>query len=548
MDGKAEPIYVATDMWEKIILNLLSNALKFTRSGEIRVSVRRIDKGAELVVSDTGIGIPTEYLPRLFERFFRVKCPEEKDGIGDVQPFRSQEGSGIGLPLIKELVAMHGGTISVESTVGKGSDFRVFIPSGCTHLPPDHVRKLEGATTNLDSREISEATRGWIACTECAYDAQKICGHAPEDTSTGKDKSKHLVEDFGCVADTHHRPRILVVDDNADALRYISSLLQPFAKVFTAADGSVALSTATPSSKDAVRRGLDLVLSDVMMPVMDGFALLRALRDNPLTASIPVILLSARAGQEAAVEGLQRGADDYLVKPFVAAELIAKVKSAIRLSRLRKQLIDAERRDIERRHLVATLLERIRAGTINVRQIISEAVRDLSSVVSATRIVLCEVLKESGSCRDSRGTGERCASSSSQPQEDTTYRFTVTYEHVNSDHQSPSASSPAAGIPMEEVEQILSRSWTLSGIGPNALSVKCAVTKEARSKLLSHCSSQLSRSVYEANIFTIEVQDCLWGVLHCLCPEYVSFFIYFTFPIFPKPYSCPLCTQALTGA
>ncbi|HKT49095.1 MAG TPA: PAS domain S-box protein, partial [Candidatus Angelobacter sp.] len=320
-----EPIYVDRDMWEKIVLNLLSNAFKFTFDGGIQVQLQ--DKGdhVELAVNDTGTGIPEGELSRLFERFYRV---EGAHG-------RTFEGSGVGLALVQELVKLHGGAVTVESAVGKGSTFRVSIPKGNGHLPQEHI-DAGGDRASADSNPrrtnsyVSEALR-WIpnrleqpteSPTEEVAPAQ---GETPVDTQ-------------GLATE---RPAILLADDNSDMRDYVRKLLEEHYRVMAVNNGLEALQVLEKSSPD-------LILSDVMMPGLDGFGLLRAVRGNPATASTPVIFLSARAGEEAKMEGRDAGADDYLIKPFSARELLARVGAQIRLKRMREEA-DARVRENEKR-------------------------------------------------------------------------------------------------------------------------------------------------------------------------------------------------------
>jgi signal transduction histidine kinase/DNA-binding response OmpR family regulator len=296
-----EPVYIDQDMWEKIVLNLLSNALKFTTAGEIAVRLRMEPGGVRLEVQDTGAGIAAADLPRIFERFHRVR---ERRG-------RTHEGSGIGLALVQELVRLHGGQIEVASVVDQGSTFRVTLPRGRAHLPPAQVRT---------ARERPPSPIG-----PAAYVAEAL-RWLPADTAAGA---------------RGRGARIVVADDNADMRDYVTRLLGQGWRVEAVADGGAAL--------EAVRRELpDLVISDVMMPGLDGFALLHALRADPRTKSVPVVLLSARAGEEARVEGLQAGADDYLVKPFSGRELLARVESMLLLTRVRREAETAVRASEER--------------------------------------------------------------------------------------------------------------------------------------------------------------------------------------------------------
>ena len=300
--------FVDASMWERIILNLLSNALKFTFTGSISLTLRSLDGRAVLEVSDTGIGIPPEELPRMFERFHRVMGARA----------RSHEGSGIGLALVSELVKLHGGTVSVTSAVGAGSSFRVEIPLGSAHLPHDHLQTTaRPAHAPTSAAYVQEAMR-WLPA----------IGEAPEADSTIGRAAGMARSDF----------RVLVVDDNADMRDYVTRLLASSWRVSSAANGREALRLIEHHRPD-------LVLTDVMMPELDGFGLLRALKSHDHTRHIPVIMLSARAGEEARSEGIEAGADDYLAKPFAGRELIARVALHLQLS-AQRALLHGERQKL----------------------------------------------------------------------------------------------------------------------------------------------------------------------------------------------------------
>jgi len=296
----AEPVYVDPTQWEKITLNLISNAFKFTWRGEIAVGLRSHGDHVTLTVRDTGNGIPTHELPRIFERFHRV---EGATG-------RSFEGTGIGLSLVEELVKLHGGSVRVSSVEGRGSTFEVSLPTGSAHLPAGRVADGAAAPTAAGAAPyVLEASR-WIG-PEAQIEEEPLPIPAP--ASSGREGA-----------------RVLVVDDNADMREYLARLLATRWRVEVFADGAAALASARAQPPD-------LVLSDVMMPGLDGFGLLRALRAHAETSQVPVVLLSARAGEEALLEGLETGADDYLVKPFAARELLARVQTHLDLARLRRE-------------------------------------------------------------------------------------------------------------------------------------------------------------------------------------------------------------------
>ncbi|MDQ0486154.1 SpoIIE family protein phosphatase [Streptomyces sp. SID8376] len=302
-----EPVHVDRTLWEKVILNLLSNALKFTFEGTVRVTVRRSGPHAVVTVADTGTGVPEAEMPRLFERFHRIENARS----------RSNEGSGIGLALVRELVGLHGGTIDAASTEGEGTAFTVRVPFGTAHLPEGSVVSEPAAVRASATADpyVHEALRWLPVSPEGAAD-----GDGPEGTEAAP---------LGTDAGPARSARVLVADDNADMREYLTRILTAGGYEVTAVtDGVEALDAAR-------RRTPDLVVSDVMMPRLDGLELVSRLRGDSRTASVPVLLLSARAGQEASIEGLRAGADDYLVKPFAAAELLARVRANVELARLR---------------------------------------------------------------------------------------------------------------------------------------------------------------------------------------------------------------------
>jgi signal transduction histidine kinase/ActR/RegA family two-component response regulator len=288
-----EPLFVDRDMWEKVVLNLLSNAFKFTLAGEIEVRLEDVGTAARLTVRDTGAGIPDEHLPHLFERFHRVENT----------PARSLEGSGIGLPLVQQLVRMHGGTVGVQSALGRGSTFTVEIPKGNGHLPADRIgAEPIGVPTALSAGHYVEEALAWL----------------PSETEAEPVQSMPSAPPWSVRAAGAAKARILLADDNADMRAYLQRLLGRWYEVEMVADGRAALSALEG-------RPPDLVLADVMMPHIDGLSLLANIRANPRLHHLPFVLLSARAGEDARVEGIDAGADDYLVKPFSARELLARI-------------------------------------------------------------------------------------------------------------------------------------------------------------------------------------------------------------------------------
>ena len=304
-------IYVDREMWEKIVFNLLSNALKFTFNGKIEVALEETPEAVKLHVRDTGTGIPASELPHVFERFHRVKGARG----------RTFEGSGIGLALVRELAVLHGGAADVVSVPEQGSIFTVTIPRGKDHLPADRIGSARALSrTSVQAQAYIHQALDWVPELPSEIEVSPIATPV-----SGGESSK--------------RPRIVLADDNADMREYVRRLLADKYEVEAVNDGKAAL--------DEVRRERpDIVLTDVMMPVLDGFGLLKELRGTDGMATIPVILLSARAGEESRVEGIAAGADDYLIKPFSARELAARVETHLKLSGIRT---DAESRIRQRK-------------------------------------------------------------------------------------------------------------------------------------------------------------------------------------------------------
>ncbi|MEJ0019616.1 MAG: ATP-binding protein [Acetobacteraceae bacterium] len=322
------PVYIDADMWERVVLNLVSNAFKYTLAGGIAVHVRPVGvDAAELLVSDTGVGIPAAELPRIFDRFHRIEG----------QVGRTMEGTGIGLALVSELVRLHGGRIEVRSNVGVGTDVSITLPFGDSHLPAERVSQSEGrvvAEGVAAASFVAEAMR-WLPQS----------GRGRDVDQPALDPVASLVGTADTPADVADRPRVLLADDNPDMRDYVQRLLGAVYDVAVVEDGEAALRAMR-------ERRPDLLLSDVMMPRLDGFALLKAMRADPALRDLPVILLSARAGDEAQVEGLDAGADDYLVKPFAARELLARVRSNLQLARIRQEAADQARDEARRLELL----------------------------------------------------------------------------------------------------------------------------------------------------------------------------------------------------
>jgi signal transduction histidine kinase/ligand-binding sensor domain-containing protein/DNA-binding response OmpR family regulator len=287
-------IYCDKEMLEKILNNLLSNAFKFTPAGgKVTVQIAHltspIPHHVSLSVADTGIGIPANQLDKVFDRFYQV----------DASQTREHEGSGLGLALVKELVELHHGTIQVQSEVGRGATFTVRFPLGRSHLKDDEI---------VDVSVSAKSTPHGVH----VADADKPVGEAREETESEKPNGE--------------KPIVLIVEDNADVRGYIKDYLVPAYHVKEARDGAEGIETALEVIPD-------LIISDVMMPKKDGYEVCKILKRDEKTSHIPIILLTAKAAIENKIEGLEIGADDYLIKPFEPKELLARVKNLIDLRR-----------------------------------------------------------------------------------------------------------------------------------------------------------------------------------------------------------------------
>jgi len=290
------PARVDVGMWEKIVLNLVSNAFKFTFEGGITVALEQHGMQAKLSVADTGTGIAPGDLDKVFQRFQRVEGARS----------RSYEGSGIGLALVRDLVELQGGSIALESQPGRGTTFTVTLPLVASDAVAQDLPAAPG--TRALAAFTSEAAR-WLG--EDARPPQPESAAAP-----------------AAAPDLAGAARVLVADDNADMRDYLARLLGQHWQVLLAANGVDAYETAR-------RERPDVIVSDVMMPVLDGFGLIARLRADPELAETPVVLVSARAGEEARIEGMEAGADDYLVKPFAARELLTRIDSQLMRARVR---------------------------------------------------------------------------------------------------------------------------------------------------------------------------------------------------------------------
>ena len=302
-------VYLDKEKIEKVIINVLSNAFKFTpEGGRIEVTVQANPssfpplvkrawpegrgelKGGyvEIKISDTGIGIPNEKIPKIFDRFYQV----------DGSHTREQEGTGIGLSLTKELVELHRGKIEVESEEGKGTTFTIVIPLGKEHLKPEEI-------CDEDKEK------------ECEKERERI-DLGFEEFINGNETDKIEIE----LSEKLELPLLLIVEDNSDVRNYIKNNLNQDYKILEAVDGEVGWNKS-------IQQIPDLIVSDVMMPKMDGFKLCEKLKTDERTSHIPVILLTAKAASSDKIEGFETGADDYIMKPFEPNELKSRIKNLI---------------------------------------------------------------------------------------------------------------------------------------------------------------------------------------------------------------------------
>jgi signal transduction histidine kinase/class 3 adenylate cyclase/CheY-like chemotaxis protein len=285
-------LYVDRERLDRVLVNLLSNALKFTHEGIIQVATERVESGVRITVADTGVGIEPDELPHIFDRFRQAE-----GGAA-----REYAGTGIGLALVKEIAELHGGEVSAHSSPGKGSAFRVTIPLGKAHLNP---------------ASISDAPEGVepVAASFPAFLLQEAAGT--------EDDAEETNAATAAAFDATKRV-VIYAEDNADLRRYVRDLLAQHYNVFVAPDGRAALELAREHPPD-------LILTDLMMPHATGRELLEAVRSDEALSAIPVILLTARAGLDARIESLDAGADDFLAKPFDEGELLARIRSLLRI-------------------------------------------------------------------------------------------------------------------------------------------------------------------------------------------------------------------------
>jgi len=315
LKGLTEPVAMEADsrQLKKVLYNLLSNAFKFSdpQTGQVWIRLASKDHFIELDVEDNGIGIPRDQVALIFDRFTQVEGGAT----------RRYEGSGIGLALVKEIVALHGGTIAVESDVGRGSIFTITLPRG--NVARDHVFAVPEEEDDQTFFPLRSA-------------------------------EKQEGEALGLPTSKLNAPLVLVVDDNADMRSYVERILRKDYRIVLAKDGAEAFEIAQ-------RVRPELIVTDVMMPKMSGHDLLQAVRNDTGLRSVPVIFLTARAGTEARIESLDAGADDYLSKPFDELELLARVGNLIRTRAQERELVQLQKEKVSR-FLPPNLAEMIMSG------------------------------------------------------------------------------------------------------------------------------------------------------------------------------------------
>jgi signal transduction histidine kinase len=356
---------------EIVLTNLVSNALKFTpKGGSIFIGVRDLDDGVEVTVRDTGVGIPEEDLPRVFERFFQVN-PTDR---------RREGGVGIGLALAKELVELHGGTIAVAAgRDGRGTAFTIFLPFGRNHIKPEVIERRQ----QFDETSVRRRAEDLV-------DASAAPEGDAELPAAVHEAFDDELEPVPFVAG--RKPRILLAEDNAEVRQFIRTLLEPTFAVTATADGAEALRAIQDDAPD-------LVVSDVMMPEMSGTELCQTIKNHPGLRSIPVILLTARVGSEATLEAYAYGADDFVAKPFHPRVLLARIRAQLNLRAMALHLALQEKLAVvgtmsagilhEVRNPINAILNASRALTSN--RLDAETQRRLLEVVADAAVRIDEI-------------------------------------------------------------------------------------------------------------------------------------------------------------
>jgi len=341
------PVYLDLERFDKVLYNLLSNAMKFTTAGgTIAVSVYPSGDHCQIKVQDNGIGIREDQIPYLFDRF------RQADGSTN----RSYEGSGLGLALVRELVELHGGNISVDSTYGKGSIFTVWVPIGFAHLPSDQVIEIPAELEHSRALiELADVEGDHLE--EAARAAAAVDGPMP----VSEEAIAQAVASEA--SSTPINATILVVDDNADMRSYISSVLQRAGyAVITARNGAEGLDEAQTQRPD-------LIVTDLMMPVVSGLEMIQWIRHNEDLKGVPIVLVTAKADESTRIEGVEKGADGYLSKPFNARELLAEVRNLLALKATERRVAELNTyltESVLKRFLPPSLVERAARGDLDL--------------------------------------------------------------------------------------------------------------------------------------------------------------------------------------
>ncbi len=333
-----QEVYLDTDKFDKVLYNLLSNAMKFTPGGgSITVKVQTVGENCILQVKDTGIGIDAKQIPHLFERFRQAEGSEN----------RSYEGTGLGLALVKELVEMHGGTVTVESVYGEGTTFTVSLIPGCSHLPPERVQQGRGEV-NLSRAAVE------LADLELIEASTETIETITSDLSLNSGiQQPQPIEANGNL--------ILVVDDNPDLRAYVSNILRNYGyRVQTARNGAEGFRTACEIQPC-------LIVSDLMMPIVSGLDMIRMIREEDKLKGTPIILLTAKVDEETRISGTERGADAYLAKPFNDRELLAEVRNLLALKANEKRVVELNSyltESVLQRFLPPALVQKAASGNL----------------------------------------------------------------------------------------------------------------------------------------------------------------------------------------
>ncbi|MEH2072395.1 MAG: response regulator [Nostoc sp.] len=342
--AKCPTVYLDMEKFDKVVYNLLSNAMKFTpEGGTISVRLRSENDCCILEVQDTGIGIVKEQIPHLFERF------RQAEGSAN----RSYEGSGLGLALVKELIELHGGQVSVESVYGEGTTFTLLLVTGTAHLPTQQLLEtpvelnISRASVELADLELLDRTA---------------------------DNIEHIIKNLSPTSDTQYALNaplplttlgtghsILVVDDNPDLRSYVSDILRRNGyQVQTSRNGYEGYRIA----KEIIP---SLILTDLMMPLVSGLEMIQMIRTEEKLKGIPIILLTAKVDEETRIEGTEHGADAYLAKPFNDRELLAEVRNLLALKENEKRILELNTyltESVLKRFLPAVLVQKAAAGDL----------------------------------------------------------------------------------------------------------------------------------------------------------------------------------------